>query len=159
MKDTTEVRLAEGWQRVYESCQTQRCAMVNGTWKPSGARKRTPLWQRSVGFAQMRRITTIGSRGSCGASLKKDLSNDGCTLEIYNKVISVALETSFRIPFSQTHTPQRFFLDAQNSVIMTQANRWVWRLAIAMRGWGNDGQPDLLPMHQDDAPGPAADNE
>ena len=77
---------------------------------------------------------------------------------MYLDVIGVALATSVQIPIL-THTRPRFFLGVQKLVTMTQVNRWDWRPVAAMRGWSDDGQPDLLLEHEDVGPGPGADNE
>ena len=43
--------------------------------------------------------------------LNRVLENDDCMLfEMYNIDIDMAMDTSFKMPFSQVHTPKRFFL-------------------------------------------------
>ena len=84
-------------------------------------------------------------RYSAPTSLNKNLLNDGCMLEVYNKVIDVAMEASVHILFSQT--------GAQKLVMMTEMNKWEWRPA------GADVQLDLLLGHEDDDFGFGADKE
>ena len=89
---------------------------------------------------------------SATTSLNRDLLNDDCMFGICNKVADVTLghARSDRF-FTDTHT-KRFFLTALKMVTMTQVSRWGWRPVTAMRGWENDGQPDLLLEHVDDDP-------
>ena len=52
-------------------------------------------------------------------SLNNDLMNDGVIIDAHNRVTDKAIEMSFKIPLSQTQTPRRFFLVAQNLVPLT----------------------------------------
>ena len=42
----------------------------------------------------------------CLGSLNNDLLKDGVVLEMYNKVIDMSIETSFKFPFTQIQTPR-----------------------------------------------------
>ena len=66
-------------------------------------------------------------RYSAPTSLNNDLVYDGVILEMYNKVIDMAIKTSFTFPFTQTHTPILFFLEAQRLRQMICTDGWVRR--------------------------------
>ena len=51
--DKTEVRWVDDWVRALGSFQKQSYAIDKSIWKPSGVRKRIPLWKPSTGFAQV----------------------------------------------------------------------------------------------------------
>ena len=55
---------------------------------------------------------------SAPTRLNNHLQNDGVILEIYNKVINMAFETSFTFLFAQTQSPRIIFLEAQRWMFM-----------------------------------------
>ena len=83
-------------------------------------------------------------------SLNNDLLNDNVIFETYNKVINVALKTSFRVPFTQTQAPRTLFLKAQRLILMVCTDGWVRRPVREMQGGDLGGRPDLLPENEDD---------
>ena len=65
------------------------------------------------------KLFVLCSGGNCGfqrpaSRLNIDMLNGGVIVEVYNRVIGMAIETSFLFPFAQIQqTPMTFFLAAQ----------------------------------------------
>ena len=75
---------------------------------------------------------------SAPTSRNRDLSNDGCMLEMYSHVIRCGwVKRTFR-SHPHKHT-ERIFLTAQTMVMMTEEDRWDWRL-----GWVDETLMDDL---------------
>ena len=84
------------------------------------------------------------------SSLTNDLLNDGGILEMYNRVVYMAIETSFRLLFTQKQTTRFFYLKAQRLLQVILMNKGVWRPELEMNGWDHGGRPDHLPQKDDD---------
>ena len=61
---------------------------------------------------------------SAPTSLNNDLLNDGVILEIYNKVINMAVKTSFTIPFHKD-TNAKTFLFGNTKVEVSDMHGWM----------------------------------
>ena len=56
-------------------------------------------------------------RHSAPRSWNNDLLNGGVILEMYHRVIDMAIETSFKFHFTKIQTPRYFFLRARSKMV------------------------------------------